>query len=435
MSFFNKISNFIPDIPKTRYGIYCGTNTKKDLWILIQYFFKLLFQIKEKKNLINQFENKFSNKSKSKYSVTYGSGRMALYSILQTIKIKKGDEIILPAFTCAVVPNAIMYAGANPIYVDIEPKNFNINSNLIERKITKKTIAIYAQHTFGITCDMNKINKIAKKYKLKIIEDKAHFFDIDGKQNKKTYASYYSLDHSKIINTHLGGVATTNKLQVYKKLKKNNNSSFTIGKLGQIRILFSFILEIIIFNPYLLWIGKPIFHVLNYFKVLFYFRDELKIKKPYYYPCKYSSFLSLVGVNQLNNLEKNINHRIKISRFLEKKIKWYQLKKDKISKYSWLRYSFLVKDQKKFKEIFKKKFNLDIWYSSIFEGRYNKYSEIRYKYGSCPVAEYVSKHIVNFPTHSQISINTLEKILKENWNWLKNQISYDIRDKFYEGKH
>ena len=64
----------------------------------------------------------FLKKSKSKYSFEYGSGRMALYSILQTMNIKKGDQIILPAFTCAVVPNAIIYAGARPIYVDIDPK-------------------------------------------------------------------------------------------------------------------------------------------------------------------------------------------------------------------------------------------------------------------------------------------------------------------------
>ena len=393
-------------------------------------FLKFYLDQKKKNNLIKQFENKFSNKSKNKYSFSYGSGRMALYSILQTMSIKKGDQIILPAFTCTVVPNSIIYSGARPIYVDIEPKNFNINVNLIEKKITNKTIAIYVQHTFGVNCDMKKINKIAKKYKLKIIEDKAHVFDLKGKQNKNTYASYYSLDHSKIINTHLGGVATTNNFQVYKKLKKNYDSLFTIGKLGQLRMLLSFILEIIIFNPYLLWIGKPIFFILNYFKILFYFRDELKMKKPKYYPCKYNNFLSLVGINQIKNLEKNINHRVKLSQYFEEKIKWYKFKKSKVSKYSWLRYSFLVKDREKFIKIFKRKFNLDIWYSSIFEGRYRNYYEIEYKNGSCPVAEYVSKHIVNFPTHNQIPLNTYQKILKENWNWLKNQINYDIRDKF-----
>ena len=136
----------------------------------------------------------------------------------------------------------------------------------------------------------------------------------------------------------------------------------------------------------------------------------------------------MVGVNQLKNIKKNINHRVKLSQFFEKKIKWYQFKKSQVSKYSWLRYSFLVKDQEKFIKIFEKKFNLDIWYSSIFEGRSRNYNEIKYKDGSCPVAEYVSKHIVNFPTHIQIPLNTYQKIIKENWSWLRDQINYDKRN-------
>ena len=92
MTFLRKISNFLPDIPKLRYGIYCGTNTKKELLILLSYFFKILFGVKEKQNLIKKFEHQFSKKSKSKYSFTYGSGRMALYSILKTMSIKKGDQ-------------------------------------------------------------------------------------------------------------------------------------------------------------------------------------------------------------------------------------------------------------------------------------------------------------------------------------------------------
>ena len=113
---------------------------------------------------------------------------------------------------------------------------------------------------------------------------------------------------------------------------------------------------------------------------------------------------------------------------MKKKIKWYSFKKNKVSKHSWLRYSFLVKDQEMFIKLFEKKFNLDIWYSSIFEGRSRNYKEIKYKNGSCPVAEYVSKHIVNFPTHIQIPLNTYQKIIKENWNWLRNQINYDKRN-------
>ena len=164
------------------------------------------------------------------------------------MNIKEGDQVLLPAFTCTVVPNAIIYAGAKPVYVDIDPQNFNINTKLIEKKITKKTIAIYVQHTFGVKCDMIAINKLAKK-NLKIIEDNAHYFDQKSEKNLSVYASFYSLDHSKIINTHLGGIAATNNLKVYESLKKDHKNLFILPKLSQLRIL-SFLIEIIIFSPF-----------------------------------------------------------------------------------------------------------------------------------------------------------------------------------------
>ena len=80
-----------------------------------------------------------------------------------------------------------------------------------------------------------------------------------------------------------------------------------------------------------------------------------------------------------------------------------------------------MKDQKKFIKKFNKNFDLDIWFSSIFEGRTNNFQEINYKMGSCPVAEFCSKHIVNLPTHKNISVNLIEGFIKENINWINSQ--------------
>jgi dTDP-4-amino-4,6-dideoxygalactose transaminase len=93
----------------------------------------------------------------------FWKGRVALYAILKSIGIKPGDEIILPAFTCVVVANPIIYLGAKPIYVDIDPRTYNIDIALIESKITSHTKAILAQNTFGLSSDLDKIIEIAKK--------------------------------------------------------------------------------------------------------------------------------------------------------------------------------------------------------------------------------------------------------------------------------
>ena len=89
------------------------------------------------------------------------------------LNIKKGDEIIMPSYTFVSTANAFVLRGGTPVFVDIDSKTLNIDPNKIEKAITKKTKAIVAVHYAGISCDMDPILKIAKKYKLYVIEDAA----------------------------------------------------------------------------------------------------------------------------------------------------------------------------------------------------------------------------------------------------------------------
>ncbi len=93
----------------------------------------------------------------------FGSGRMALYAILEVLHITPGDEVILPAFTCEVVVHALRYRGIRPVYADIDPFTFNTYGAAVERVTTDKTRAIIAQHTFGVPCDMGPILDLARR--------------------------------------------------------------------------------------------------------------------------------------------------------------------------------------------------------------------------------------------------------------------------------
>ena len=83
----------------------------------------------------------------------FWKGRVALYAILKAIEVGKGDKVILPAFTCVVVVNPAIYLGAEPVYVDINPKTFNIDIEKLEDKITSRTKVILTQNTFGLSSD------------------------------------------------------------------------------------------------------------------------------------------------------------------------------------------------------------------------------------------------------------------------------------------
>lgn len=112
------------------------------------------------------------------------SGTDALHLAVEALGIGEGDEVITTPFTFFATAEAIMYTGATPVFVDIEPDTMNIDPVEIEKKITERTRAILPVHIFGHPADMDRINALAKKYNLKVIEDCAQSFgaDYNGKK-------------------------------------------------------------------------------------------------------------------------------------------------------------------------------------------------------------------------------------------------------------
>lgn len=105
------------------------------------------------------------------YGVGVANGTDAIWLALEAYGIGKGDQVITTPFTFFATAEAISQAGATPVFVDIDEDTFNINTNMIEEKITSKTKAIIPVHLFGQPVEMNKIVDLGQKYDLKIIED------------------------------------------------------------------------------------------------------------------------------------------------------------------------------------------------------------------------------------------------------------------------
>ena len=172
---------------------------------------------------LKNFEHNFIKKYKSKYGVAVGSGTDALLISLMSLNIKRGDEVITAANTAIPTISAIVNSGAKPVLVDIN-EDYLIDTNQIEKKITKKTRVIIPVHLYGQSCDMEKITKIAKKYKLKIIEDCAQ---AQGAKFKKkfvgTFGTFgcFSFYPTKILGGYGdGGFILTNSYKFYSNIKK-----------------------------------------------------------------------------------------------------------------------------------------------------------------------------------------------------------------------
>ena len=130
------------------------------------------------------FEQEFAKYCGADYCIGCGNGLDALYLILKALDIKEGDEVIIPSNTFIATALAVSYVGAKPVFVEPHLETYNINTNLIEEKITEKTKAIIAVHLYGQAADMDDICKIAKKYNLKLVEDCAQAHGAEYKERK-----------------------------------------------------------------------------------------------------------------------------------------------------------------------------------------------------------------------------------------------------------
>ncbi len=171
---------------------------------------------------VQKFEKLISRYKKIKNTIAVNSCTAALHLSLLAIKIKKGDEVILPSMTFAATANAIIHAGGTPVFADCEIGTMNIDVKDIKRKITKKTRAIIPVHFAGRPCEMDKILTLAKKYKLKIIEDCAHA--IETKYKGKFAGTFgdigcLSFYVTKNVVTGEGGALITNNVKYANQLK------------------------------------------------------------------------------------------------------------------------------------------------------------------------------------------------------------------------
>ncbi len=182
---------------------------------------------------VKKFETAFAKYVGVKYALVVNSGTTALHLALLSLGIGKGDEVILPASTIASCYFAIWYTGAKAVPVDVDPETYTINPKEIKKHLTSKTKAIMVVHLFGHPCEMDPINKIAKKHKLFVIEDAAEAHGATyqkqpvGSLGDVACFSFYS---NKIVSCGEGGMVLTNDESLYKKAAALANLNHTPEK-------------------------------------------------------------------------------------------------------------------------------------------------------------------------------------------------------------
>ncbi len=171
---------------------------------------------------VNEFEKAFAEYVGVKYAVAVSSCTAGLHLCVLAMGLEPGDEVIVPTMTFAATANAVIHAGAKPVFVDVDPYTMLIDPSDIKRKITPKTKAIIPVHFAGRPCNIDEINKIAAEHNLVIIHDNAHAIESEyhgAKLGNLKDISAYSFYVTKNLTTAEGGMVTTNDEEIAAKIK------------------------------------------------------------------------------------------------------------------------------------------------------------------------------------------------------------------------
>ncbi|HEC33668.1 MAG TPA: DegT/DnrJ/EryC1/StrS aminotransferase family protein [Chloroflexi bacterium] len=170
---------------------------------------------------VRAFEEAFADMCGVRYAVATSSGTTALHVILLAHGVGSDDEVITTPFTFIATANSILYVGARPVFVDIDPVTFNIDPSQIECAITRRTKAVMPVHLFGLPADMDPILEIAGRHGLAVIEDacQSHGAEYRGKRSGSFGTGCFSLYPTKNMTSAEGGMITTDDPGIAEKCR------------------------------------------------------------------------------------------------------------------------------------------------------------------------------------------------------------------------
>ena len=343
----------------------------------------------------------------------FWKGRVGLYALLRALGVREGEEVVLPAFTCVVVPNAILYLGAKPVYVDVNPETYNLETGLLEGAIGPRTRAIMAQNTFGLSADLDPMLKIAQKYKIPVIEDCTHGFggSYQGRPNGTiARASFFSTQWNKPFSTGWGGF-TAIRDEGLAKMVGAWEAELPQPTAGQERML-----------AMQLWVRKNLLHPAVYWPVLRLYRKLSQMNiipgsseggelhttiMPEGYLLAGGRVQAREGLTQLARWPAIAKRRLEIAAIYDKTLEELGIFTPKAPphiQHAYLKYPLLVRDRKAFFALAERhRIRLGDWMLSPIHPVMENWAQWGYQPGSCPVGERLSRHVVNLLTDMDLS--------------------------------
>ena len=338
---------------------------------------------------LRKFENSFRDLTGSKYAIGVSNATAALQLSLKSLKIGKDDEVIIPDMTFVATANAVLFTGATPILADINFEDLNISVESIKKNMSSKTKAIIPVHFAGKSCNMKEIRKIAKQYRVKIIEDCAHAVGTKfGNTHVGNFgdAGCFSFYPTKNLTTIEGGMIITNSSKTAQYIMKSRNHG--ISRTLKER-----------FSNGLPW-DYEIFEMGYNFRL-----DEIR---------------SCLGVNQLKRIKKMNKLRRMAADYYTTNLRFIKgIITPKLNEKSHSWHLYIIKIQKEFgisrDELFKKLLANGVRTSVHYKPlhKFSLYKKMCKKYGKLTNSSKAYKEILSLPLYPGITKKEQDYVIKQ----------------------
>lgn len=409
--------------------ISISPNTQADdVWLAVKTIFQPWAWRRGQAQI--QLINQLKTRLKQPYAWLINGARNGLFLALKALNLNSSDQVLCQAFTCVAVPNAIRWAGAQPVFVDTNKTDFNLNLSDLKLKITSHAKALIIQHTFGQPDDLTAIKAICRQHRLILIEDCAHA--LGAKYQMKPVGSFgditvLSFGRDKIISSVFGGAVLTQNQSLAKKIESQFSrlaypSAWWIFK----QLFHPIIFSLIVPTYYTLGLGKVLLFLLRQLRLIS-LPVTLKEKQGQvsYPPQKLPQALAVLALNQLNKLGRFNRHRRQIAQYYRHQLFLPPIHKEAI----YLRFPILVKDPDELIKLAKKKqILLGNWYCPVIAPAGVDLALQSYQSGSCPNAENLSQKVVNLPTHPKMTLADANRVISVINNYYsfhdRNQTDY-----------
>src|SRR3989344_3111273 len=262
---------------------------------------------------IKSFESAFAKYIGVKHAIAVTSGRIGMVLALESLKLKINDEVLLPAYTLRELIPLVKQLGLVPKFVDVNEHDFNMNMKKVESQITKKTKVIIATHLFGAPCEITQLMRIARKHNLYLVEDCTHALGAEYKSKKVGSigdAGFFSFEVMKPINTLGGGIITTNDDKLAEKIRSIISKSKNPPLKSLALKMFLVAGEKTILNSPAYSCAMILLHSKKFkdrVKSMYQKSHRSHAKMTY----KLANFQAMLGVKQLENIERTNSERIR----------------------------------------------------------------------------------------------------------------------------